>query len=47
MQELAPSLLESNYVTSELLNEFKTRYQDPHYWTSIITLIASWGRKPD
>jgi hypothetical protein len=23
-----------------------TRYQDPHYWTSVITFAANWGRKP-
>jgi SAM-dependent methyltransferase len=46
MQELAPSLLESKYVTGDLLKEFHTCYRDPHYWTRVITFIANWGRKP-
>jgi len=44
--ELAPSLLKSSYVTEKLLEEFHARYQDPHYWTSVITFTANWGRKP-
>ncbi len=46
MRELAPSLLKSGHVTDKTLEEFHTRYQDPHYWTSVITFIANWGRKP-
>ena len=46
MQELAPSLLKSGHVTEKLLSEFYTCYQDPHYWTSVITFTANWGRKP-
>jgi SAM-dependent methyltransferase len=46
MRELAPSLLESSCVTGKMLDEFHARYQDTHYWTSVITLIANWGRKP-
>lgn len=45
--ELAPSLLASNYVTSKMLDEFNMRYRDPHYWTSVITFVANWGRKPE
>jgi hypothetical protein len=29
-----------------MLAEFHARYQDPHYWTSVITFTANWGRKP-
>jgi hypothetical protein len=29
-----------------LLEEFHARYQDPHYWTSVITFTANWGRRP-
>lgn len=46
MQELAPSLLKSGCVNEKMLEEFHARYQDPHYWTSVITFIANWGRKP-
>jgi SAM-dependent methyltransferase len=46
MRELAPSLLKSECVAEQLLSEFYTCYQDPHYWTSVITFVANWGRKP-
>jgi SAM-dependent methyltransferase len=46
MQELAPALLKSGYVTEKMLEEFHARYQDPHHWTSVITFTANWGRKP-
>ena len=46
MQELEPVLLESTYVTESMLEEFRARYRDPHYWTSVITFTANWGRKP-
>jgi hypothetical protein len=28
-----------------MLEEFHACYQDPHYWTSVITFTANWGRK--
>jgi len=46
VQELTPSLLKSNYITQPMLEEFKAHYSDPHYWTSVITFTANWGRKP-
>lgn len=46
MRKLAPSLLKSGYIAQELLEEFEACYQDPHYWTSVITFTATWGRKP-
>jgi SAM-dependent methyltransferase len=46
MRELTPSLLKSGYVTQKMLEEFDARYQDRHYWTSVITFAANWGRKP-
>ncbi len=46
MQELAPSLLKSGYVTEKMLEDFNPRYHDPHYWTSVITFTANWGHKP-
>jgi SAM-dependent methyltransferase len=46
IQELTPSLLKSGYVTQKMLEEFHACYQDAHYWTSIMTFIANWGRKP-
>jgi hypothetical protein len=46
LRELAPALLKSGYITQKMLDEFHTWYQDPHYWTSVITFAANWGRKP-
>jgi SAM-dependent methyltransferase len=46
IRELAPSLLNSGHVTEETLEAFRAYYQDPHYWTSVITFMANWGRKP-
>jgi hypothetical protein len=28
-----------------MLEEFRSCYQDPHYWTSIMTFTENWGRK--
>ena len=46
MRELAPALLKSGHVTGKMLQEFHSFYQDPHYWTSIMTFVENWGRKP-
>lgn len=45
MRELAAPLLKSKHVTEAMLEEFQARYQDRHYWTSVITFTATWGRK--
>ncbi len=45
-RELASALVKSGYITEKMLEEFYIRYRDPHYWTSVITFTASWGRKP-
>ena len=45
LDELRPKLLESGYVTAELLSAFSAFYRDPHYWTSAISFTASWGHK--
>ncbi len=42
-----PALLKSGYVTETMLEELRTRYLDPHYWTSVISFVANRGRKPD
>jgi SAM-dependent methyltransferase len=46
LRELEPALLKSGHITPKMLEEFHVRYQDPHYWTSIMTFIENWGRKP-
>jgi hypothetical protein len=40
------ALLESGRFTQETLEEFFIRYKDPHYWASVITFVATSGRKP-
>jgi SAM-dependent methyltransferase len=45
VQELAPSLLNSGFLTETMLEEFHARYQDPNSWNCIITFTANWGRK--
>jgi SAM-dependent methyltransferase len=45
MRELAPVLMGAGCVTEGMLEEFQARYEDAHYWTSVITFVANWGRK--
>jgi len=45
IRELAPRLLSSGHVTNEALEDLYVCYQDQHYWTSVITFVANWGRK--
>lgn len=46
LKELRPRLIESGYSTEILMSEFDNLYSDPRFWTSAITFIAAWGRKP-
>jgi len=46
MQELAPALIRSKHVPESMLEMFWAHYKNPHYWTSVITFTANWGRKP-
>jgi len=46
IHELESALLQSGHVTRNMLDEFYTRLQEPHYWSSVITFTANWGRKP-
>ena len=46
MQVLRPKLLESGRITEAGLQVFEACYRDPHYWTNVITFVATWGRKP-
>jgi SAM-dependent methyltransferase len=46
MRELAPSLLKTGGMTEKMLGSFYSLYEDPHYWTSVITFTAASGRKP-
>ena len=32
--------------TERLISEFDNLYSDPRFWTSAITFVAAWGRKP-
>jgi hypothetical protein len=46
LKELRPGLAESGHITEILMSEFDNLYSDPRRWTSAITFIAAWGRKP-
>jgi SAM-dependent methyltransferase len=46
MREVAPSLLRSGQVTERRLYDFHRNFEDPHYWTSVISFVATSGRKP-
>lgn len=46
IRELAPSIMNSGGLTTQTLEDFYARCEDPHYWTSVITFVANWGRKP-
>lgn len=46
MRELAPSLEKSGHMTGNMLEGFYAGYEDPHYWTSVMTFVENWGRKP-
>lgn len=46
LKELRPRLIESGYVSRPLLTRFLRLYGDPHIWTSAITFVASWGKRP-
>jgi SAM-dependent methyltransferase len=45
MRMLTPTLLKSGHFNDKMLEEFHAFYQDRHYWTSVITFTANWGRK--
>jgi SAM-dependent methyltransferase len=46
LKELRPRLAESGHITERLISEFDNLYSDPRFWTSAITCVAAWGRKP-
>jgi SAM-dependent methyltransferase len=45
LRELRPRLLQAGNVTEIMLNEVESLYADPNYWTSIISFVATSGRK--
>jgi len=46
MRELRSRLLESGHIDAARFAAFDSHYSDQHYWTSVLTMVASWGRKP-
>ena len=46
LKGLRPRLADSGYITERLISEFDNLYSDPRFWTSAITFVAAWGRKP-
>ncbi|MGA2902724.1 MAG: class I SAM-dependent methyltransferase [Candidatus Korobacteraceae bacterium] len=47
LRELRPRLLESGHIAEETFAEFDAHFGDRHYWTSVISFVATWGRKPE
>ena len=45
VRELAPTLLRSGHATERMLDDFHRYFQNPHYWTSVISFVATSGRK--
>jgi SAM-dependent methyltransferase len=45
VRELTPALLKSSHLTETMLANFHACFQDPRYWTSVITFTATWGHK--
>jgi hypothetical protein len=33
----------SGHLSPALIQEFMATYQDPRYWTSVISFVATWG----
>ena len=46
IKELRPKLIASEYLTETSISAFEDAYADPQLWTSAISFVASWGRKP-
>ena len=46
VRELRPKLIEHGRVADEILTDFQVHFKDPHYWTSVITFVATSARKP-
>ena len=46
IRELAAPLVNSGDMTQKVLEDFYSLYENPHYWTSVITFTATSGRKP-
>jgi len=46
IRELHGKLFESGCLTGDALDDFERQYANANYWTSAITFVASWGRKP-
>lgn len=44
IRELQPKLRE--FISDEQFRAFFAHYEDPHYWTSVISFVATSGRKP-
>jgi SAM-dependent methyltransferase len=45
MRELRPRIIESGHITNDAFEEFDKLFRDPHYWTSVLSAVACWGRK--
>jgi SAM-dependent methyltransferase len=44
IRELRPKLVESGNITDAQIMQFEALYADPGYWTTTLSVVASWGR---
>jgi hypothetical protein len=45
VRELRPRLIETGHVSDKMFAEFYSHLEDPSYWSSAITFVATSGRK--
>lgn len=46
MRELQARIVESGHINNEVFEEFGNLYRNSGYWTSVMSAVACWGRKP-
>jgi SAM-dependent methyltransferase len=45
LHELGAEIVASGYLTEKMLSEFYAFFSDAQLWTSVVTMVATWGRR--
>jgi SAM-dependent methyltransferase len=45
LHELGAEIVAGGYLTEKMLSEFYASFSDAQLWTSVVTMVATWGRK--
>jgi SAM-dependent methyltransferase len=45
LRELGAEIVAAGYLTEKMLTEFYTFFSDAQLWTSVVTMVATWGRR--